>query len=240
MLDSFEADPNTGQSMLFTAEAVAKEGGFEKSQLDEVTLRRWHQYEESLADDRAFQRRYMVPITAGSRRKPEEIASDWGIRPATEEGLASLKPVQPDGVVSYGAQTHPADGAAGLIVTTPVQARSLGVNGPVARILSTGFARVDAARMPKAPVPAANNALVDAGLSWGDIDVVKTHNPFAVNDLWFARETGYDLRRDEPIWLQPDLRAPPGTHRGTRHHRADVGVVRPRRWPGNVHGLRSR
>jgi acetyl-CoA acetyltransferase len=198
VLDSFEADPNTGESMLFTADAVAKEGGFEKSQLDEVTLRRWHQYEESLADDRAFQKRYMVPITAGSRRKPEEIASDWGIRPATEEGLASLKPVRPDGVVSYGSQTHPADGAAGFIVTSPAQARELGVDGPVAHVLSTGFARVEPARMPKAPVPAASNALDDAGLSLGDIDLVKTHNPFAVNDLWFARETGYDVEAMNP------------------------------------------
>ena len=65
VLDSFEADPNTGQSMLFTAEAVAKEGGFKKSQLDEVTLRRWHQYEGCLADDHGFQKRYMVPIIGG-------------------------------------------------------------------------------------------------------------------------------------------------------------------------------
>ncbi len=198
VLDSFESDPNTGHSMLFTAESVAKEGGFDKRQLDEVTLRRWQQYEESLADDRAFQRRYMVAIVAGSRRKPEEIDADWGIRPATEEGLASLKPVQPDGVVSYGAQTHPADGTAGLVVTTPAQARELGVDGPVGQILSTAFARVEPARMPKAPVPAARSALADAGLSVDQIDIIKTHNPFAVNDLWFARETGADLDAMNP------------------------------------------
>jgi acetyl-CoA acetyltransferase family protein len=198
VIDSFEADPNTGQSMLFTAEAVAKEGGFEKRQLDEVTLRRWHQYAEALADDRAFQKRFMVPVTSGTPRKPEEIDSDWGIRPATDEGLAKLKPVRPDGVVSYGAQTHPADGAAGFIVTTPAQARDLGVDGPLAHVRSTGFARVEPAKMPKAPVPAAKQALAHAGLSLADIDLVKTHNPFAVNDLWFARETGYDLDAMNP------------------------------------------
>ena len=198
VLDSFESDPSTGESMLFTAEAVAKEGGFEKRELDEVTLRRWQQYEESLADDRAFQKRFMVPVTAGSRRKPEEIDSDWGIRPATDESLAGLKPVRRDGVVSFGAQTHPADGAAGLIVTAPAQARDLGVDGPLAHVLSSGFARVEPGRMPKAPVPAAKQALADAGLSLDDIDLVKTHNPFAVNDLWFARVTGYDLDAMNP------------------------------------------
>ena len=199
VLDSFEADPATGQSMLFTAESVAREGGFDKGRLDDLTLRRSQQYEDALADDRAFQRRYMVPITSGTRRRPEEIAEDWGVRPATAESLAGLHPVAPDGVVSYGAQTHPADGAAGLVVTTPAQARALGVDGPVARILSTGFARAEPARMPKAPVPAAFGALQDAGLSLADVDVIKTHNPFAVNDLWFARETGCDLDAMNPF-----------------------------------------
>jgi acetyl-CoA acetyltransferase len=68
----------------------------------------------------------------------------------------------------------------------------------VARILSTGFARVGAGEMPKAPVPAASQALDDAGLSISGIDVIKTHNPFAVNDLWFARETGADAEAMNP------------------------------------------
>lgn len=47
--------------------------------------------------------------------------------------------------------------------------------------------------MPKAPVPAAQAALAAAGVSIRDVDLIKTHNPFAVNDLWFARETGVPL-----------------------------------------------
>ena len=52
--------------------------------------------------------------------------------------------------------------------------------------------------MPKAPVPAAERALRDAGLTIGDVDVVTTHNPFAVNDLWFSRETGFPVERMNP------------------------------------------
>jgi acetyl-CoA acetyltransferase len=107
--------------------------------------------------------------------------------------LAGLPAVEDGGVVSYGSQTHPADGCAGLIVTSSERA-----SGPVARILSTGFARVARGEMPKAPVPAASRALNDAGLSLSDIDVIKTHNPFAVNDLWFARETGADADAMNP------------------------------------------
>ena len=194
VLDSFGCDPNTGEGMLATAERVAAEAGFVKEQLDEVTARRWDQYSEALADDRAFQKRWMVPITAGSRRKPEEIDADWGVRPAPLDALAGLPAVEPGGVVSYGSQTHPADGCAGLIVTPAERA-----DGAVARVLSTGFARVGRGEMPKAPVPAASIALRDAGLSIGDIDVIKTHNPFAVNDLWFARETGADVDAMNPF-----------------------------------------
>ena len=100
--------------------------------------------------------------------------------------------------MSYGSQTHPADGTAGVVVTTPAQARDLGVEGPLARLLSSGFARVGAGLMPKAPVPAAQAALDDAGLGISEIDVVKTHNPFVVNDLWFARETGVDVEALNP------------------------------------------
>jgi acetyl-CoA C-acetyltransferase len=199
VLDSFGCDPNTGEGMLETAERVAGQGGFEKPELDELTLRRWEQYEDALAGDRAFQRRWMVPIAAGTTRRPEEIDADWGVRPVTAEGLAGLGPVQPDGVVSFGSQTHPADGCAGLVVTTPEQARAAGAHGPVARVVATGFARVGRGEMPKAPVPAARAALADARLGIEDMAVVKTHNPFAVNDLWFARELGTDADAMNPF-----------------------------------------
>jgi acetyl-CoA acetyltransferase len=194
VLDSFGCDPNTGEGMLATAERVAAEAGFVKEQLDELTARRWEQYSDALADDRAFQKRWMVPIVAGSRRKPVVVDADWGIRPAPLEALAGLPAVEQGGVVSYGSQTHPADGCAGLIVTSAARA-----DGPAARVLSTGFARVGRGEMPKAPVPAAAEALRDAGLSISDMDVIKTHNPFAVNDLWFARETGADAGAMNPF-----------------------------------------
>ena len=69
----------------------------------------------------------------------------------------------------------------------------------MARIRSTGFARVEPGAMPKAPVPAARIALEDAGIGIGDVAVIKTHNPFAVNDVWFARELGVDANELNPF-----------------------------------------
>jgi len=37
--------------------------------------------------------------------------------------------------------------------------------------------------------------LRDAGLTFDDVHAVTTHNPFAVNDVYFARQTGFPLER---------------------------------------------
>jgi acetyl-CoA acetyltransferase len=52
--------------------------------------------------------------------------------------------------------------------------------------------------MPKAATLAAQRALTSAGLGLGDVACVTAHNPFAVNDLWFAQQTGYPLERMNP------------------------------------------
>jgi acetyl-CoA acetyltransferase family protein len=196
VLDSFRRDPWGGLAMVGTAERVAAEAGTTREQLDEVALLRHQQYRAALANDRAFQRAWMVPVTLPSRRgEPVVVDGDVGVHPTSAEGLAKLAPVDPGGVVTYGTQTHPADGSAGLVVTTTERARELAGGEGIARILGTGTARVGKAEMPKAPVPAAKAALDEAGLGFGDLDAVTTHNPFAVNDLWFSDQTGIPLEQ---------------------------------------------
>ena len=196
VLDNFRRDPWGGLAMVGTAERVAAEAGTTREQLDEVALLRHQQYRAALANDRAFQRAWMVPVTLPSRRgEPVVVDGDVGVHPTSAEGLAKLAPVDPGGVVTYGTQTHPADGSAGLVVTTTERARELAGGEGIARILGTGTARVRKAEMPKAPVPAAKAALDEAGLGFGDLDAVTTHNPFAVNDLWFSDQTGIPLEQ---------------------------------------------
>jgi acetyl-CoA acetyltransferase len=48
--------------------------------------------------------------------------------------------------------------------------------------------------MAKAIIPAGKAALKQAGISIADIDAIKTHNPFAVNDIYFCREMDIDLK----------------------------------------------
>lgn len=191
VLDSFARDPWAGAAMYTTGENVAAEANITREELDEVTVLRYEQYGRSLENDREFQRTYMVPVEIPRKRKePTVVEEDFGVFPTTREGLAKLQPVAEGGVVTYGSQTHPADGTAGMVVTGEERARELSRDGGVVHLLSVGFARVEKARMPKAPVPAARTALEDAGLGIGEVDAIKTHNPFAVNDVYFSRQTG--------------------------------------------------
>jgi len=194
-MDNFNDDPWGGMKMIQTAEAVAREAGITREECDAVALRRYEQYLDALANDRAFQKRYMFPAEVRiSKKKVLIIEEDEGITPSTKEGLAALKPVEPDGILTYGAQTHPADGNCGFIMTTREKAKELSADpAKDIKIVSYGFSRVGKARMAAAPVPAAEMALKNAGLNVKDMKAIKTHNPFAVNDINMAKKMNFDV-----------------------------------------------
>jgi acetyl-CoA acetyltransferase family protein len=197
MMDNFNRDPNAGFKMVQTAENVAKASGITKEECDAVTLRRYEQYKDSLANDRAFQKRYMFPAeVAVSKKKTLVIEQDEGITPTTAEGLAKLQPVEKGGVISFGAQTHPADGNCGFIITTRDKAKALSADPKIEiQVVSYGFARVDRGHMAAAPVPSSEMALKNAGLKISDMKAIKTHNPFIVNDIYMARKMGNDVMK---------------------------------------------
>jgi acetyl-CoA acetyltransferase len=198
--DNFNGDPWAKQPMIQTAENVVAEAGITREEQDEVMLRRHEQYRDALANDRAFQRRYMLPVEVPKgRRKTVTVGEDEGVFPTTPEGLARLKPVLEGGTVTYGTQTFPADGNAGLVVCDAERAKRFSRDEKTTvRILGIGDARVGKAMMPQATVPAARRALEHAEVSLEQCKVIKTHNPFAANDLYFAKQTGADLMAMNP------------------------------------------
>jgi len=194
-MDNINRDPATGKAMIITAENVAKEAGFTREQCDDLALRRYQQYKDSLANDREFQKRYMFPAGIRvSRKKTIQVEADEGITESTKEGLAGLRPVIEGGVHTFGAQTHPADGNVAICVTTREKAKDLSPDPNVEiQVVSYGFARTKKAFMPAAVVPAVKMALAKAEINIDDVKTVKTHNPFAANDLFLAKEMGIDV-----------------------------------------------
>jgi acetyl-CoA acetyltransferase len=61
--DNFGYDPYAKNAMIDTAENVAKAAGISKEEQEEVTLMRYHQYQDALKDNGAFLNRFMaVPL----------------------------------------------------------------------------------------------------------------------------------------------------------------------------------
>jgi acetyl-CoA acetyltransferase len=199
-LDNMTCDPLGEHSMLQTAENVAARHQITTEAQHDVVLMRQAQYAAALADDSAFLKRFMtLPFEvphASFKKTIGTMAGDEGIYHSTADSLAKLKPVMTGGTVTFGGQTHPADGNACMVVTTPAKAREMSADsGIVIKLRGFGTARAERAYMPEAPAPAARAALNNAGLEIADIDAVKTHNPFAVNDIYFSSQTGFALER---------------------------------------------
>jgi len=198
VMDNFGRDPWAGGAMIQTAENVAKEAGITRAAQEEITLLRYAQYATALADDGAFLAKYMLrPVEvkdARGKKVLKTVAGDEGVFPTTKEGLAGLRPVMPDGTVTFGTQTHPADGSAAMVVVAS-RDRARGMSrtpGIDVQLLSYGQARVKKGFMPMATVPAARQALERAGLKPSDLTSITSHNPFAVNDVYFSRELPFD------------------------------------------------
>jgi len=191
VLGNMNQDPHAGAAMVETAENLAAEAGITREEQDSMTLLRYGQYQDALADDRAFQKKYMAPVELQRRGKVTGVVTgDEGIYETTAAGLAKLRPVAEGGTVTYGAQTHAADGNAGMIMCGQDRAAELSTEAVTIRFVSYGEARVEKALMPKAVVPAARNALQRAGIDISQCAAIKTHNPFAVADVFFCREMG--------------------------------------------------
>lgn len=196
--DNFNFDPYAHNAMLQTAENVAAESRITREEQNEVTYLRYQQYQDALKDDAAFHRRYMVtPVEvkdASGRRVLATVHNDEGIYATTQEGLARLRPAKEGGTVTFGTQTHPADGNSGIVITSREQAHHLSQDHSIeVQVLAFGQARAKKGYMAQATVPAARNALNAANISITDVKAIKTHNPFAVNDIYLAREFGIDV-----------------------------------------------
>ncbi len=200
VMSNFNRDPYAECDMTQTAENCATKWQVTTQQQHEVVLRRYQQYEEACSKENgsSFQQRYMqLPFEVPDQRYKKTITileGDEGIKISSEAGLAKLSPVKENGTVTYAGQTHPADGCAGMVITSKERARDLSRDSAISiKILSFGQARVDMAYMPSAPIPAAKRALEMANISIKDVSAVKSHNPFAVNDIIFAKELGIDV-----------------------------------------------
>ena len=79
MIDGFGWDPTADTNPTGTAENVAREFGFTREESDAMAVRRYNKYTDALANDREFQKRYMIPVDVQiSKKKTITVEADEG------------------------------------------------------------------------------------------------------------------------------------------------------------------
>jgi acetyl-CoA acetyltransferase len=189
--DNFGFDPATAQAMITTAGNAARKHRLDRREVDELSFCRYQQYFATKAA--GFLERMLVPLDVLNLqgRLLGRISEDVGVRQLTLDGLRQMREL--DTCVTTGTQTHASDGMATLLVTTPEKARELSPRPEIAiEFVAKAEVRTHPAMMPEAPTLAVQRLLTRTGLTLADVAVVKSHNPFAINDAIFCKVMQYD------------------------------------------------
>jgi acetyl-CoA C-acetyltransferase len=173
--------------MIATAENLRRELAITREEQDAWAVRS-HQRAVAAIEKGLFEDETIAVTVPGTRKAPEQvITKDEHPRPDIGmESLARLRPIlassDPEATVTAGNASGQNDAGAAAIVTTWDKAQALGLQ-PYGRLMSWSLAGVHPATMGIGPVPAAQEALAKAGLSWSDIDLIELNEAFAAQVL---------------------------------------------------------
>ncbi|MDQ2663206.1 MAG: acetyl-CoA C-acyltransferase [Candidatus Eremiobacteraeota bacterium] len=172
-----------------TAENVAKRYGISRDDQDRFALQSQTRTAQAVARG-AFDGE-IVPVAGVDADEHPRLD-------VTFEALAALKPAfVAGGTVTAGNSSGINDGAAALLLCEEDFARRAGLQ-PLARIVSTGVAGVSPDVMGLGPVPATRKALVRAGLTISDIDLVEINEAFAAQSIACLRDLAIDPEKANP------------------------------------------
>ena len=191
-----EHAPEAYLSMGLTAENLTRKYSISRTAQDAYAYES-HRKAIAAIDAGKF-REEIVPLKVeethlNSEGTPETVRTvfdtDEGPRRDTStEALASLKPVfHVDGTVTAGNASQMSDAAAAVVLMSEERAKAEGYD-PLARFVGYATAGVSPEIMGIGPVPAIPKALVSAGLTLDDIDVIELNEAFAVQALAVLQE----------------------------------------------------
>jgi acetyl-CoA C-acetyltransferase len=177
-----------------TAENIAKMYNISREEQDEFALLSHHRACNAI--NNKIQANELVPVEIKSRKGTVLFEHDEHPRQGlTIEDLVRLKPVfEKDGTVTAGNASGLNDGAAALIMMSLEKAKELGIK-PLARIVATGSAAVDAKIMGMGVVPSVRRALHFANLKIEDINYWEINEAFAAQFLGCNRELKLDIAK---------------------------------------------
>jgi acetyl-CoA C-acetyltransferase len=176
------------------AEMIARNYQFTRAQLDAFALDS-HRKAAAATEAGEFDSQ-IVPLAVLDAEGNESLHTrDEGIRfDASLEGLAALKTLKPDGVVTAGNASQICDGASGLLVVSEKALKEHGLK-PIARVDNLTVTAGDPVIMLMEPIRATQRALERSGRSIADIDLYEVNEAFAPVPLAWLRELRADPER---------------------------------------------
>ena len=194
--------PEIYWNMLQTAEQVAKRYNMGRDAMDEYGAA--SQQKACAAQAAGKFKDEIAPITVkagvadkvmGLMTKEVTVSADEGLREGTtKEGISSIKPAIPGGVVSAGNASQFSDGAGACVVMSEALASKRGLK-PLGRFLGFAVAGCEPDEMGIGPVFAVPKVLKRLGLTVKDIDLWELNEAFAVQVLYSAQKLGIPMDR---------------------------------------------
>ncbi|KAJ3254342.1 3-ketoacyl-CoA thiolase, peroxisomal [Boothiomyces macroporosus] len=176
-----------------TSENVAAEFGVTRAEQDAFALRS-HTLAAKAQKEGLFKEE-IVPVTLSNGTV---VDSDDGIRGATAEGLAKLRPAfKKDGTTTAGNASQVTDGAAAVLLMRRSLANKLGLKVQ-ARWLGYAAVGVPPRIMGIGPAVAIPAVLEQVGLKQSDIGVYEINEAFASQAVYCVRELGIDVNKVNP------------------------------------------
>ena len=177
--------------MITTADNIAREWNLTREELDEFALK--SQQKACAAIESGAFKKEIVPVEIKKKKETVIFDTDEGPRQgSTIEGLAKLKPLNPDGFVTAGNASGINDGAAAMILMTEEKAKELGVK-PMATFIAGALAGVRPEVMGIGPVAATKKVMAKAGYKIEDFDIIEANEAFAAQSVAVGKDLGIDV-----------------------------------------------
>ena len=179
--------------MIKTADNVAEQWGLTREELDAFAANS-QQKAVAAQESGAFDAE-IVPVMIKKKKEMVEFKVDEGPRPGTTaEGLAKLRAINPNGVVTAGNASSINDGAAAIVVMSEEKAKELGVK-PMATFVAGALGGVDPSIMGVGPVASTKKVLEKTGLKIEDMDIIEANEAFAAQSVAVGRDLGIDVEK---------------------------------------------
>jgi len=185
-------------AMIDTAEVVASRYGISREAQDEYALQSQQRTAAGQASGYFADEIVPLPTNKGVMNKETKeisfedivLEKDEGNRPSTTlDGLAGLKPVRENGVITAGNASQLSDGASACVVMEASVAEKRGLT-PMGIYRGTAVAGCEPDEMGIGPVFAVPKLLERNGLKMDDIDLWELNEAFAVQVLYCRDKLG--------------------------------------------------